>query len=133
MAKETIKTTKELRKFGLVMVVPLAIIGGVLLWKGKFLAPYVLILSALFLIFGLFFPKLLAPVEKIWMKFAEILSVIMTRVILSLTFYLVITPLGLLVRLLGKDLLQKKFEQEVKTYWVPVDSNGPCSRPDKPY
>ncbi len=115
------------------MVVPLAIIGGVLLWKGKFLAPYVLILSALFLIFGLFFPKLLAPVEKIWMKFAEILSVIMTRVILTLTFYLVITPLGLLVRLLGKDLLQKKFEQEVKTYWVPVDSNGPCSRPDKPY
>ena len=133
MAKETIKSTKELRKFGLVMAVPLAIIGGILMWKAKFIAPYLLGLSGLFLICGLRFPKLLSPIEKVWMTFAEILSIIMTRVILTLTFYLVITPVGLLLRLLGKDLLKFKFEPELKTYWVPVEPDGPRGRPDKPY
>lgn len=133
MKKENTKSKKELRKFGLVMTIPLAIIGGFLFWKEKPAAPYLLVLAAFFLISGLFFPTILKPVEKIWMKIAELISAVMTRVILFLTFYLVITPVGIILKLMGKDLLEIKFDPDKKSYWVPVEKDGPCSRPEKPY
>ena len=133
MEKRKTKTKKELRKFGIVMSVPLAIIGGILFWKGKPSGGYFLALAAFFLICGLLLPGILVPIERAWMKFAEIISAVMTRVILILTFYLVITPVGLLLRLMGKDLLQMKFEQDRGSYWEKVEEDGPCSRPDKPY
>lgn len=133
MKKGNIKTKKELRKFGFVMTVPLAIIGGILYWRQKPAAPYLLILAAFFLFSGFLFPTILRPIEKIWMKIAEFISAIMTRVILFLTFYLVITPVGLILRLIGKDLLEIKFDPNRESYWVPVEEDGPCSRPDKPY
>lgn len=133
MKKGNIKSKKELRKFGFVMTVPLAIIGGFFFWKGKPAAPYFLILAAFFLISGLFFPSILKPIEKIWMKIAELISAVMTRVILFLTFYLVITPVGLILKLMGKDLLEIKFDPDKESYWVPVEKDGPCSRPEKPY
>jgi Saxitoxin biosynthesis operon protein SxtJ len=133
MAKQKPKTKKELRKFGIVMSTPLGIIGGILFWKGKSSGGYFFVLAAFFLMSGLLFPGILRPIERIWMKFAEIISAVMTRVILTLTFYLVITPVGLLLRLMGKDLLQMKFEPHRKSYWEPVEEDGPCSRPDKPY
>jgi len=127
------KNKKELRKFGIVMTIPLGIIGGILFWRGQSAANYFLIIAALFLISGLLLPKTLSPIERIWMKIAEIISMVMTRVILILTFYLVITPVGLLLRLMGKDLLQMKFEPDRESYWENVEEGGPCSRPDKPY
>ncbi len=133
MKKEEPKSKKELRKFGLVMTIPLALIGGYLLWRGRALTLYLLILAAFFLISGLLFPSILRPVERIWMKIAEIISAVMTRVILTLTFYLVITPIGLILRFMGKDLLGKKSEPNRKSYWVPVEEDGPCNRPGKPY
>ena len=133
MKKEKVKSKKELRKFGFVMTIPLALIGGFLFWKEKATAPYLLVLAAFFLISGLLFPSILRPIEKIWMKIAELISAVMTRVILALTFYLVITPMGLILRLIGKDLLEIKFDQKKDSYWVPVEEEGPCSRPDKPY
>lgn len=133
MAKDKTKTKKELRKFGFVMIVPLAIIGGFLLWKATPAAPYLLILAAFFLISSLLLPSILRPIERIWMKIAELISAVMTRAILVLTFYLVITPMGLILRLIGKDLLDMKFDSNRKSYWVPVEDDGPCSRPDKPY
>jgi len=57
----------------------------------------------------------------------------MTRVILSLTFYLVLTPMGLIMKIFGRDPLNRRFDESAKSYWVPVDPDGPTSRPDKPY
>lgn len=133
MAKQKTKTKKELRKFGIVMTIPLGIIGGVLFWKGNSAGNYFLILATFFLISGLLLPGILGPIERIWMKFAEIISGVMTRVILILTLYLVIAPMGLLLRLIGKDLLKMKFEPDRTSYWEPVEKDGPCSRADKPY
>jgi hypothetical protein len=133
MTKKIIKTKKELRKFGFVMTLPLAIIGGILLWRGRTAAPYFLSIAAFFLLSGLFLPSILRPIEWVWMKIAEIISAVMTRVILTLTFYLVITPVGLIMRIFGKDLLQMKFKSKRDSYWVPVEKDGPFSRPDKPY
>ena len=67
------------------------------------------------------------------MAFARVLGVVMTTVILTLTYFLAITPMGLLVRALGKDLLGMRGDPTVESYWVPVEPDGPASRPDKPY
>ena len=133
MSSEKPKTIGELRKFGLIMAVPLSLIGGLMLWRGRAAGPYMLALAAFFLITGLVVPGALEPVERIWMEFARRLSVVMTYVILTLTFYLVITPVGLLLRLLGKDLLGRQFDPKMHSYWTPVEPDGPCSRADKPY
>lgn len=115
------------------MTVPLAIIGGLLLWREKPAAPYFIATAVFFLVSGLFFPVVLKPIEKIWMKIAELIAAVMTRVILTLTYILVITPIGLILKIIGKDIIQKKIESESSTYWVAVEPDGPCSRPDKPY
>ena len=133
MMRQPKKTKKELRKFGLVMTVPLALIAGYLWWKGGGAYPYVLGAAAFFLLNGLLVPQLLRPIEKVWMKFAEIMGAIMTRIILTLAFYLVITPFGLLLRLMRKDLLDLRFNQQRESYWIPAEPDGPASRPDKPY
>lgn len=133
MKSEQKKTVAELRKFGLVMAIPLGIITGLFFWKGRGSAVIFLALTLFFASSALVFPKILTPVERYWMKLAEILSAVMTRVILTLTFFIVITPLGLFLRLIGKDLLQRKFEPDRPSYWEPVEPDGPCSRPDKPF
>ena len=133
MVEKLTKTKRELRRFGLVMTAPLLIIGCVLIWRGREVGPYVVGLAVLFLLAALAFPIVLRPVERVWMAMARVLSVIMTYVILAVTFFLVITPMGLILRILGKDLLQKKFESEKSSYWIPVEPDGPCSRHDKPY
>jgi hypothetical protein len=68
------------------------------------------------------------------MKFAELIGAVMTRVILVVAYYLVITPIGLLLRLLGKDLLDiGTAGGDRDSYWRRVEEDGPATRPDKPY
>ena len=63
-------------------------------------------------------PAFLKPIHKIWMGFALILGSIMTRVILSVLFYLVITPISLISRLSGKDFLDLKIDKSIVSYWI---------------
>jgi hypothetical protein len=127
------QSNKQLRKFGITMACAFVVFGGLFLWRAKPVWPYLFIVGGLFLIFGLIFPRGLAPIEWAWMKMAHFMGQIMTRVILSLTFYLAVTPMALVMRLFGRDPLNRKFDEEATTYWVPVDPEGPTSRPDKPY
>lgn len=127
------KSAAELRKFGLVMAAPLAAIGALLLWRGRPAAPYLFGLAALFALLGLIAPRVLAPVERAWMALAAVLATVMTHVVLTLTFALLITPMGLVIRLLGKDPLQLKRDPGRESFWEPVEPDGPCSRPDKPF
>jgi hypothetical protein len=133
MTEQLRKTIRELRRFGFVMTIPLLVIGILLVWRGRASAPYFIGLAVLFLLAALVFPSGLRPVERAWMALARVLSIVMTYVILTLTFYLIITPVGLILRVFGKDLLQKKFESVKTSYWIPVEPDGPCSRHDKPY
>ena len=126
-------TVKELRKFGLVMTAPLVLAGCYLLWKDRSAAPFVLGAAGTCFLTALIRPGLLSPFQRVWMKLAHALSIVTTTVILVVTYYLVMTPLGIFLRLIGKDLLQLKYQHKCSTYWVPVDGDGPHSRPDKPY
>jgi len=124
---------KKTVKFGLVMAGAWAVIGSILLWRGARLWPYIYALAAFFLTSTLTYPRLLRPIETIWMKLAHLISLVTTRIILGVTFYLIITPMALIMRLIGRDPLAKKFDPKADTYWMTVDPDGPTSRPNKPY
>ena len=97
------KSDRELRRFGLVVSGPLTLIAGVLLWRGADAGWYLLAISVALVSGALIRPGLLRPAERAWMWVAEIMGWVMTRVILILSFTLVIVPLGIVLRLMGKD------------------------------
>lgn len=116
---KSIKSGKaELRKFGITMGVVFGLFGGLFLLRERPYYFYLFILSAFFLFFGVVLPVLLKPIYKIWMSLALVLGSIMTRIILSVLFYLIITPLGLISKLSRKDFLDLKFDQSAGSYWI---------------
>lgn len=110
---------RELRKFGIIVGIVLGLLGGLFLWRGRDYYSYFLILSVALLLLGLVVPILLRPIHKVWMTLAILMGWLMTRVILSVLFYLVVTPIGLLARLFGKDFLDTEFEKSGNSYWIP--------------
>ncbi len=115
---------KSLRKYGVTMGVVLAVIGAVVLLKHRHNPAYFFIPSAAFLLAGLAAPVILKPVYIVWMRLALILGWINTRVLLALIFYLIFTPVGLLMHLFKADPLDLKFEHGKKGYWR-VKENSP--------
>ena len=116
---KSIKSEKrDLRNFGITMAVALALLGLLLLWRGRGYYIYFLELSAAFLFFGLLIPAVLLPVHKSWMSLAVVMGWVMTRIILIVVFYLVVTPIGLIIRLSGKDLLSVQFDKNASSYWI---------------
>ena len=121
MLKEEFKhikeTKKDLRKFGLTVGIVLAAIGTLLFYFEKSSAIYFIIIGGLLILLGILLPQLLKPLNKIWMGLAIVLGFIMTRVILTTLFYLVITPIGLLAKIFGKKFMLLKYDKSAKTYW----------------
>lgn len=107
----------DLRKFGITMAVALAALGGLFLWRGKGEPLYFFGVATLFLVSGLAAPVLLRPVQRVWMAFAIVLGWVMTRVILVVVFYVGITLVALIARLVRKRFLELGFEPERATYW----------------
>jgi len=115
---------RERQKFGITVGIILGLLGGLFFWRERDYYSYFLILSTVFLFFGLVLPVLLKPIHKIWMTLAIFIGWFMSRFILSVLFYLVLTPIGLSMRLLGKDLLNQKFNKNAETYWIKRDKTG---------
>jgi hypothetical protein len=74
-------------------------------------------MSLVFLVTGLFAWKVLAPFYKAWMKLAHVLAWINTRLLLGIFFYLIVTLTGLLLRMIGKDILDQNIDRSAKSYW----------------
>lgn len=121
---------KDLRKFGITIAIVLGLLGSLALYKGsgKYLGFWGI--GGLFLVLGLLLPELLKPIHKAWMALALILGWINTHIILGLIFFLIFTPIGLILRLMGKDLLDQKFPQPGTgsgsdlTYWKKREKNS---------
>ena len=113
---------KELRQFGITIGIILSLLGVLFLWRDKDWYTYLLIISVVFLFFGLFIPILLKPIHKTWMTLSVLLGWFVTRVIMIILFYLVVTPIALLARLFGKDFLATKFNRNVNSYWIPREA-----------
>ena len=77
-----------------------------------------IIISIIFLILGLLNSKLLSPLNSFWIKFGELLGKIIAPVVMAIIYFLILTPISLMVRLFGKDLLGVKFSKQLKTYWI---------------
>ena len=117
---KNIKSGKnELRKFGITMGIFLCLLGGLFLFRKKECYFYFFMVSPVFFFLGSFLPVLLKPVHKVWMSLAIILGWLMTRLILSILFYAVFTPIGLVTRLLGKKFLDIEFTRDASSYWIP--------------
>ena len=113
-----IKITKEeIRKFGIVIGIILLIIGVILLWKRNIYYPMLMITGIFLLGGGLSIPIILKPIYIIWMIFATIMGWLMTRFILSLLFYGLITPISLIARLMGKKFIYLRWDKINNSYW----------------
>ena len=79
---------------------------------------YLIIISVVFLVLGLLNSKLLSPLNEIWIKFGEILGRIIAPLIMALVYFLILTPISLLVRAFRKDLLSLKYSKQQNSYWI---------------
>ena len=119
---EEIKNIKgdksDWKKFGITMGIILTIIGFSLLWKKNNYFEYFFFLAAAFFVSGLILPSVLKPVYKAWMALSVVMGFIMTRIIMVIIFYLIVTPLRLVASMAGKEFLDMKIDKSVKSYWI---------------
>lgn len=115
---------KSLRKFGITVGGIFILIGLWFVYQNIFeVAKYILLtVGVILLLSGLFLPKKLSSTYKIWMGLAFAMGWIMSRVILSVLFIFVITPIGLLAKIFGKEFLDIKFNDNKNTYWIPKEN-----------
>lgn len=112
-------TRKELRKFAIALIVVAGGVGSVWLWKDHRTTAFVFYLFALWGALSSFlFPPLVRPVHWFLTKVARALGWFNTRLILIVMFYALFTPIGLLLRILGKDLLNRKIDPDAPSYWI---------------
>ena len=110
------------RSLGLVFFVVFLIISIWPLFDQQSLRIWSLVISLIFLVLGLLNAKILTPLNLLWTKFGYLLGRFVSPIIMSLVYFVVLTPIGLLMRLLGKDLLNMKFNTN-KTYWIKRKQN----------
>ena len=111
------------RNFGLFFFAVFLIVGIWPITSGEPIKIWSTTISVIFLILGLMNSKLLTPLNKLWLKLGIILGVIITPIVMSVVFFLVVTPIGFVIRILGKDLINKKYDKKIKTYWIDRDKN----------
>jgi hypothetical protein len=116
MLMENIKKSSN-RSFGIVFFVVFLIIALYPLLNGNDLKILYLIISLIFLILGLINSKILTPLNRLWFKFGLLLGKFMSPLIMGIIFFLVVTPIGIIMRLLKKDLLNLKYDK-INSYWI---------------
>jgi hypothetical protein len=113
------------RSFGIVFFIVFFIISLFPLLKGNDIRIWSLLVSLIFLALGLINSNILSPLNKLWFKFGLLLGNFISPIVMGLVFFLVVTPTGLFMRFIGKDLLNLK-KKNVKSYWI--DKTGPKSK-----
>ena len=113
------------RNFGIVFFIVFFLISIYPITQSGNLRVWSLIISIIFLILGILNSNLLYPLNKIWFKFGLLLGKFISPIIMGFIFFFVVTPIGLLMRLLKKDLINLKFNKN-NTYWI--DKTGPKSK-----
>ena len=106
------------RSFGILFFLVFLGFGLWPLTKEMYPNVYLIIISVIFLTLGLLNSKLLSPLNEIWIKFGEILGRIIAPLIMALVYFLILTPISLLVRAFGKDLLGLKYLKQQNSYWI---------------
>ena len=113
------------RSFGIVFFVVFLLVGLYPLTYSGELRLWSVIISLIFLVLALINSKILTPLNKLWFRFGIFLGKIISPIIMGIIFFLVVTPIGLVMRLLGKDLLNLRYNKN-KSYWI--EKNDPKSK-----
>ena len=113
------------RSFGIVFFIVFLLIALYPILKDNDLRIWSLVISFIFLILGLINSKILTPLNRLWFKFGLLLGKFISPLIMGIIFFVVVTPIGIIMRLLKKDLLNLKYNKK-ETYWI--DKSGPKSK-----
>jgi Na+/proline symporter len=118
---------RELRKFGL-------LVGGVFLllalwfgWRGRAIFPYLTAVGGVLFGLGAVAPRVLRHVYVAWMAVALVLGIVVSTTLLTVFYYVVVTPVGLAARVMGKDFLTRRREPKASSYWILRDRSRPKS------
>lgn len=113
------------RSFGFVFCAIFVIIGLWPLLSSEGPRLWSLVIAAGFLGVALLRPVLLSPLNRLWFKFGLLLNKVVNPLIMGLVFYITVTPIGLIMRVLGKDLLGLRLSKDSESYWIHRDPPGP--------
>ena len=105
------------KSFGILFCIVFALIATWPAMHGGQLRIWPIPISFIFLVLGLLNSKLLSPLNLVWVKFGELLGRIIAPIIMALIYFIIITPIGLFMRIIGKDLLNLKFSKD-NSYWI---------------
>ncbi|MBT5110262.1 MAG: hypothetical protein HOM25_16410 [Rhodospirillaceae bacterium] len=126
MERTDVKSGSE-RSFGLVFA---AVFGVVALWPlldGDDVRVWAAVAAVVFALAALVYPAVLKPLNLVWFKFGLLLHKIVNPIIMGMLFYLTIMPIGLIMRLSGKDILNLRVDKAARTYWIKRESPEPES------
>ena len=106
------------RSFGIVFFFVFVIVSLWPLINENSLRVWSIFVAIIFLILGLMNSKLLTPLNILWFKFGKLLGFIIAPIVMGIVFFVVITPTGLILKIIGKDLLNNKYNNKIKSYWI---------------
>jgi len=121
------KEKSDIRNFGLLIGLILLLIGGLFFYKGNHIYLNLSIVGTLFIVTGIVVPFVLKPLYMFWMYFAVVLGWFMTRLLLTILFYFVMTPIGFLLRIFKKELMEK-IDYNSQSYWSKKETLQEISR-----
>ena len=113
------------RNFGFTFAAVSAVLGAWLTWKSHRLGVPALVLAGIFALTAVTFSRVLHPLNVVWMRFGELLNRIVSPVVLGIIFFGIFAPIGLLFRLMGRDVLQRSFDPKRSSYWQQRTPPGP--------
>lgn len=116
--KQIKSSNKDIINFALLIGGLIAVIGFVTMFYKSAAYMYLIPFGFVFMLIGFILPVILKPIYFLWMTISVILGFISTRIILGVLFYIVITPISIITKLMGKDLLNIKFNKSESTYWI---------------
>jgi predicted membrane metal-binding protein len=113
------------RSFGLTFAGFFTILGALSWWRGGEWWPWLLAVAGLFAVIGLAVPRILAPANKAWLKLGLLLFRVVNPVVMFVLYATTIVPMGLVMRLAGRDPLRLRFDPSAPSYWIPREPPGP--------
>ncbi len=122
--KEELKGSSN-RSFGFIFAVFFVLVGTLPVLHHHAYRPWALILAVAIFAVALVIPNILAPLNKLWMQLGLLLSKVMTPIIVGIMFYVFVSPMAMVMRLMGKDPLKLKLSSETSSYWVERTPPGP--------
>ena len=112
------KQNTQNRSFGILFFIVFLALSFWPLTKNAEINIYLLSIALIFFVLGIFNSRILSPLNKTWIKFGELLGRIIAPIVMAIVYFIILTPISLIVRIFGKDLIGLKFKNDIESYWI---------------